>query len=99
MEEKNIKDNLSVGENWIRGLYMVLFLIAYSVSETILAVIVIIQFIFKVTTNSLNEQLKKFSFKMNLYVFQILQFVTYQTEEKPFPFMEFPDAENTEANS
>ena len=90
-EQKTIKENLSIGDNWVRALYMVLFLVAYSVSETIIAAIVVIQFIFKVTTNALNDQLKVFSARLNVYVFDILQYVTYQTEEKPFPFAEFPE--------
>lgn len=78
---------------WRRLLYMLLFVIAYSVVETILTAIVIIQILFRLFTARTNERLLKFSAQAATYIFEVLQYLTFNSEEKPFPFADWPSSQ------
>lgn len=74
---------------WLRILYMVLFLIAYAIAEIILTAIVIVQVIMNLLTGNINERLRHFSNELSLYVYDTLRFLTYNTEDKPFPLSDW----------
>ena len=75
---------------WPRLLYMLLFVIAYSVVETVLTAIVIIQILFRLFTGSTNERLLRFSAQASRYIYDVLQYLTFNSENKPFPFNDWP---------
>lgn len=75
---------------WQRLLYMLLFVIAYSVVETILTAIVVIQILFRLFTGKTNGRLLAFSAEASRYIYDVLQYLTFNSEEKPFPFNDWP---------
>ncbi len=87
------KTNLQSKSTWVRVLYMLLFVLAYSAAEFVLGVTVVIQVIVKLVTGSLNERLKTFGKQISLYIYDVLNFLTFNTEDKPFPFDEWPTDE------
>lgn len=84
------KTNLQSKSTWVRVLYMLLFVLAYSAAEFVLGITVVIQVIIKLVTGSLNENLKTFGKQISLYIYDVLQFLTFNSEDKPFPFDEWP---------
>ena len=46
---------------------------------------------FTIFTKKPNENLLSFSIKLRNYLSQIIDFVTYSSDLKPFPFSPFPD--------
>ncbi len=76
---------------WIRALYMLLFSIIYSVTEVVIALVAAGQFLTVLITGSKNERLLKFGQSLSTFVYQIMQFFTFNSEEKPFPFAEWPE--------
>ena len=38
-----------------------------------------------------NENLVSFSKKISSYIYQIINFITYSSDERPWPFNAFPD--------
>lgn len=89
----SLKDNLSNRHSWIRGLYILLFALFYSIAEVVLWAIVIVQFGSRLITGGRNERLLEFSGSLNRYIFEILQYITYRSEFMPFPFAEWPETE------
>ncbi len=75
---------------WQRLLYMLLFVIAYSVVETILTAIVLIQILFRLFSGKTNPRLLAFSAEASRYIYDVLQYLTFNSEEKPFPFRDWP---------
>jgi len=71
---------------WIRGLYMLLFAIIARVTEAVVGIVMLIQFISKAATHQINENLLKFGHQLSHYLYAIVQFQTFNTEDKPFPF-------------
>ena len=77
-------------ETWIRLLFLLLFIFFYGVAEAVLGAIVIVQFGFKLITHETNQKLLDFTTGLNKYIYEILQFMTFNSSEKPFPFSDWP---------
>ena len=75
---------------WKRAAYMLLFAILYQVSEIVIFVIVLVQFLLTVITGNRNDQLSRLSIQLGKYVRQIVDFLSYNSEEKPYPFSDWP---------
>ena len=75
---------------WLRGLFMILFGILYSLAGTVLVVVAVLQFILVLTGNAPNTRLLSFGHSLGSYVQQIVSFQTFNAEEKPFPFSDWP---------
>ncbi len=86
------------GESWLRLLFMLAFtVVLYLFIAPIVLVIMVFQAAFSLVTGNSNANLRAFSAALSKYVYQILQFLTYNNERKPFPFADFPNAEPNEA--
>ncbi|BAN34850.1 putative lipase [Sulfuricella denitrificans skB26] len=75
---------------WLRGVFMILFGILYSLAGTVLFVVVLLQFILVLIGSAPNTRLLSFGRSLGSYVQQIVNFQTFNTEEKPFPFIDWP---------
>ena len=87
---EELKENLAKQSKWLRLLWMVAFSFIYYVAIGILWLIVVTQFLFSLFTNNPNENILKLSNGFRNYMVQILDLITYQSDEKPFPFSDFP---------
>ena len=85
-----IMENLSKGQTWVRGLFMLLFLLIYGVTEVLVSAVVVLQFFFVLFSGEQNVRLREFGSSLSAYVYQIMSYWTYNSEEKPFPFGEWP---------
>ena len=92
----NIKENAKNVDVWTRGLFIVIFAVIFYFLYALIWLLVIFQFIMKLVTNELNQQLFNFSDSLIKYVSQILLYITFKSEERPFPFSPWPasDSEN-----
>jgi hypothetical protein len=86
--EKN-SDNTGI---WMRLLYMLLFVLIYSVAEFLLAVVVLIQIGFVLFTGERNQKLLELGAGLGLFIYETLRFLTFNSEKKPFPFSDWPAA-------
>lgn len=75
---------------WVRGLYMVAMAVLWHVSEAVLFVVAVIQFIVALVNGGPNDRLVSFGRSLSRYVQQIAAFVTFASEEIPFPFSDWP---------
>ena len=92
-EKKRFKDNVLNGRTWLRGLFMLLFVIIYGVTEVILSAVVILQWFFILFTGDLNGQLKRFGQSLAVFVYRVARYWTFNSEAKPFPFEKWPGPE------
>ena len=90
MKNEEIKRNLKNSHSWQRGFYMLLFVLFYGLAETIILLIAVFQFFHVLITETTNKQLLNFGASVAKYIFQIMEYLTYHSQEKPFPFAEWP---------
>lgn len=91
--DNELKQHLTASETWIRGLYILLFIFIMVVARVVTGAVVVILFLFTVFSGQTNEKLRTFGASLANFVYQVLLFVTYNTDNKPFPFGEWPGAE------
>lgn len=89
--ENQIRENLTEANIWTRLVYMVLVGIAYAVAETVFILVAIFQFMSALFTRQVNAPLLTFASNLSWYIYQIVQFQTFNSEEKPFPFSDWPN--------
>lgn len=79
-----------------RILLTVLFALIGWLSLWVFGVVVLVQFGFLLITGSLNKNLKAFNAELGDYLSDIIKFVSFQKEEKPFPFQswDYDDDQN-----
>ncbi|MFV9614953.1 MAG: DUF4389 domain-containing protein [Gammaproteobacteria bacterium] len=88
-----IKENLKQQSTWKRGLYMLMFALFYSVAEFLLFAIVVAQFIFKLVTGQTNPRLLMLGQSIATYIYQVIQFLTFNSDYQPYPFAAWPKGE------
>ena len=92
--KENTRENLVRRDIWIRALYMLLFAIVYSVAEAIIVLLAIFQVFALLISGQVNELLLRFGKNLSVFMFDILEFQTFNSEIKPFPFSPWPDEEH-----
>lgn len=76
---------------WERVLYMVFCAIAYSIAEFVVTLVAIFQVLCVAFTGGVNERLHRLGRNVSAYIYELLQFVTFNDERVPFPFSDWPD--------
>jgi len=78
---------------WLRALFMLLMACLLHLSGSVLFVVTVIQFVIVLLSGTPNVRLVAFGRSMGIYFRQIVDFLTFATEEIPFPFSEWPAGE------
>ena len=81
---------------WIRGLYMLLFALLYSVAELVLWTVVLVQFGYQVFNDENHPRLLELGASVARYIYQVLRFLSFNTEVMPFPFSDWPEVAGDE---
>ena len=81
-----VKENLKKRSTWLRLFFMFVMVVLYSVSRVVVSVVVLLQFFWVLFTAETNKPLEKFGQSLATYTYQIIRYLTFNTEERPFPF-------------
>jgi hypothetical protein len=90
MNNEQLKSNLRSSKHWLRLLFMIIFAVILQLTSLLMWVLVIAQFIFSLITGEDNPNLRRFGHSLSIYIFHTLKFLTYTSEDKPFPFADWP---------
>ena len=74
---------------------MVVYVLLCWVARVVLAAVVLFQFGTMLLTGRVNERLLAFGQSLSMYNYQIIRYLTYNSEEKPFPLNPWPDSSET----
>ena len=97
MAEKldNIIGNLKQGSAWVRVILMIAFaVVLYVIIPAIVLVLMLTQTLFVFITGDSNDNLRVLGTALSKYIFEVLQFLSYASDNRPFPFSAFPSVEN-----
>ena len=75
---------------WLRVLQMLLMAVAFHITSVLLGAVAIVQLLFVLFGGGSNAQLRSFGHSLARYLAQLVSFVTFASEEVPFPFAEWP---------
>ncbi len=84
------KKNLKNTDVWIRVVFMILFSFIYGVAIIVFWTVVVLQVLFTLFTTEQNQKIFPFSKQLTSFLYEILLYLTYHKDEKPFPFGDWP---------
>ncbi|MEX0619229.1 MAG: DUF4389 domain-containing protein [Pseudohongiellaceae bacterium] len=87
----DVIENATRGSTWLRIFIMLMFYIVLYVTGIVLVLVTLAQALFAVFSGEANSNLKALGVALTRYVEQILGFLTYNSEFRPFPFAPFPE--------
>lgn len=85
-----MNENIKEQAGWQKVLFVLMFWIVFYVAQMVVAAVAIAQCLFLLFTGDANQQLRRFGDAVSKYIHDILRYVTFNTEERPFPFTDFP---------
>ena len=90
--DQQLKSNLTSSKHWIRLVYMLLFAFFLYLASFVVGILVIVQFLFALITGVDNRKLRELGGSLTIYIKRVLLFLTFNSESKPFPFADWPEA-------
>lgn len=96
-----INGNMSLTNvnTWIRLAYMVLFALLVMAARLLVSIVVIVQFALVLIFGRDNENLRNLGQGLGKWVYQAIMFLTFNSDDKPFPFDEWPTLEPSQGYS
>jgi len=95
----DVKTHIASREIWYRLLFMVLFAVISWIAKLVLIAVVIFQFLCKLFTGTTDERSTDLGGQLSTYIYQILNYLTFNTEDRPFPFSDWPAGEPATAQA
>ena len=74
----------------LRILWMLVYALVWQVAQFLLGVLVVVQLIYRLIYGSPNASLMNFGDSLSRFIAQIGQFGSFHTEQKPWPFTDWP---------
>lgn len=87
------KPDSHVREKLLKALYLVLFYFVGYVVWVLTVIISIFQFFYELFMDSPNKNILDFGKNLNAYMYQIVRFISFNSEEKPYPFSPWPHSD------
>lgn len=92
------KEHLTKQSTWKRIAYMVMFVITFNVAELVMFVVVALQVIFKLFTGKPLDSLSDLGREIGIYLHAVIDFLTFNSEDMPFPVSAWPGSGKTTAD-
>lgn len=86
-----ILGHVKTPSSWLRVLFMLGFCVILYVTGVVILVLTLVQALFSLLTGNANDNLRRLGAALSDYVTEILQFLCYNSEVRPFPFTPFPE--------
>lgn len=85
-EESPLERNIKSRSTWLRLFFMLVVILLYGVSRVVLGAVVLVQFFFVLFTGQGNAGLRQLGQSLATYTYQIIRYLTFNADERPFPF-------------
>jgi hypothetical protein len=92
METKAPDNKPTSRDVWMRGLFMLLFMIGFMFGVWVLNFLAIVQFVWLLVAREPNQFIARFGGSLSMWLAEIGRFLTCGTEDWPFPWRQWPDA-------
>ena len=83
--DKPIEENLKSKATWTRLLFMVISYILISIASFVGTFVVVLGFLWLLITGEVNPQIRQVGQSIAAYVYEIVRYLTFNTDQRPFP--------------
>lgn len=90
---QDIKNNICNAKQWQRTAWIFFFMLCYSLVKVVLYATVLFQVIYTLIFSEQQKRVRVFGSQLAVYVYQLLCYMTYNNDIKPFPFDAWPTGE------
>ena len=91
---KPIEENIKSRATWTRLLFMLISSILVWLASLVGMVVVVLGFLMVLFTGQVNRELREVGQSIATYIYENVRFLTFNTDDKPFPFGgKWPSAE------
>jgi Domain of unknown function (DUF4389) len=90
MEDDHATTPLS---RWLRAFYLLFFMCAFAVGQTVLGLITVVQFAWLLAAGEPNHGLRRFGASLAQWFADAVRFLTCASDEKPFPWRDWPSVD------
>lgn len=92
-----LEENLKSRRTWLRFVFMLVFYLLISLASLVGTAIVVLGFLWVLFTGEVNRSLQQTGQSLASYMYEIVRYLTYNSDDKPFPFGgDWPTATVTE---
>jgi Flp pilus assembly protein TadB len=81
-----IQTHVKSRSTWLRLFFMIVFVFVGGIARIVTVAVVVVQFFWVLLTGDRNQPLLSFGQSLATFVYQIVRYLTFNTEERPFPF-------------
>jgi len=85
-EPNGIEANIKSKATWLRFLFMLIMSVLFSLACTVGSFVVLLQFFWVLFTGETKDQLLSVGRQLAAYLQEIVLYLSFNTEERPFPF-------------
>lgn len=90
LDENELKRHVKDKDTWLRFVYLVVFGVAFYLSILLTFAVSVFQFLAKLFSGGSFAGLADFGDNLATYQAQVTRFLTFASDDKPFPFAAFP---------
>ncbi len=94
--QDEINDNLKKISTWKRIFFVLVYSVIIGLVRMLLWAVIFLQIASALLTGEANQNILSFGKKLSTYTYHILLFLTYNTDDLPFPFSEWNLTEDLE---
>ena len=87
-----LTENIKEPSIWVNFFLKIVYLVFLNFIVPFLGFITLLQLLFSIGSKKPNENLVTFSKKISSYIYQIINFITYSSDQRPWPFNSFPES-------
>jgi hypothetical protein len=88
---KALKKKLTSHQIWLRVFFMLLYISIFYLTQSIIISVTIFQLGSVLLTGKPNKRLLYFGQNLSIYISQILNYLSYNSDEKPYPLNSWPN--------
>lgn len=89
-----IEENIRSRTTWLRLVFIVVFYALAGVASFVASAVIVLGFLWVLFTGEPNVQLQRVGQSIASYIYQIIRYLTFNSDEKPYPFdADWPSAD------
>ena len=89
-----IEENIKSRTTWLRLVFIVVFYALAGVASFVASAVIVLGFLWVLFTGDTNVQLQRVGQSIASYIYQIIRYLTFNSDEKPYPFdADWPSAD------
>jgi ABC-type Na+ efflux pump permease subunit len=90
LSEEELRNNVTNKDTWLRLVFLIIFGLIFYICSLLAFAASVLQFLAKLFSGSAIRALADFGDDLATYLSQVIRYLTFASDEKPFPFAPLP---------